>query len=108
MDGQAFHIASSLLGKRTRSKGIYHFQISADASINSILNNLTELIQILRSDWTDHQRRIFDLYMKHRKQRSIGDILNITQQAVSEALKKTHWREINAAEDSIDKILIKL
>ncbi len=108
MDGAAFHIASNLLGKRTRSKGIYHFQISGDSSINSILNNLTELIQILRSDWTDHQRRIFDLYMKHRKQRAVGDILNITQQAVSEALKKTHWREINAAEDSIDKILNKL
>src|SRR4030042_177321 len=107
MDGAAFHIASNLLGKGTRSRGIYRFQISSDTSINSILNNLTELIQILRSDWTDHQRRIFDLYMKHRKQRAVGEILNITQPAVSEALKKTHWREINAAEDSIDKILNK-
>jgi len=108
MDGPAFHIAANLIENIRHEKSLYQFKISGDSSINLLLNNLTKLIQVVRSNWTEHQRDLFDLYMENKNQKAVAKEYNITQQAVSAALKKTHWQVINIAEESIDTILEKM
>ncbi len=44
-------------------------------------------------------------YTVHKKQTLVADELSITQQAVSDSLRKINWEEINLMEEELNHVL---
>ena len=66
---------------------------------------MTNLIQVMRSEWTDRQRQVIELYEKSENQKATATLLGITQQAVSDALQKAHREQVKRAEESVNATL---
>lgn len=108
MDGPAFHTAADMI-ERAKKKNLYYcfnlgFQFE---EFDLWLNELANLLHILRGGWTNHQRRVVQFYGKFGNQRRVAKELGITQQAVSDALRQAHWKELKQVENMIDKALDK-
>ena len=107
MDGPAFHIAADLI-QRAKKENLYYcfnlelFQVK---EFDQWLDEFTNLIHIVRSDWTEHQRKVVQLYERLENQQAVARELGITQQAVSDALGQAHWKEVTRAENIVDRIL---
>ena len=106
MDGSAFHEASGLIQNAKKKNLSYCFELNLKYSqFSEAVTELANLIHIMKCGWSNHQLDVVRLYEKLQKQELVAEKLDITQQAVSEALKKAHWREIKRAEKTIEKIL---
>ncbi len=107
MDGPAFHKAADLIKKARYNNLRYLFDLgSAYRGYNQCLNDLVNLVDIIRSEWTPHQRNVAKLYEIHKHQERTARDLGITQQAVSDALISAHLKAIKRAENTIEKILM--
>ena len=104
MDGPAFHKAADIIEQARRKNMRYCFGVGP-VETNSLLNELTNLIEVLRSGWSKHQRSVVQLYEKLGIQQAAAKILGVTQQAISDALKQAHWDEVKRAEDAINRAL---
>ena len=106
MDGTAFHTAADMI-KQAKKKNLYYcFDLGHDfTQLNLLLNELPNLVHILRSSWSKHQRLVVQFYEKFSTQKAVAKQLGITQQAVSDALRQAHWKELKQAEDIIDQVL---
>jgi len=104
IDGPAFHTAADMI-QRAKKKNLYYcFNLGFRfAEFDPWLNELANLLHILRSGWSGHQRRVVQLYKKFGSQKSVAKELGITQQAVSDALRQAHWKEVKRAENMIDE-----
>jgi hypothetical protein len=103
--GRLVDKARHLLGK-ARTKGwCYVFDLGEDTPFNPVLTEMTSLVHAFRNMWSDHQNKVILLYKELGKQKHVAERLGITQQAVSDILKRAHWREIKRAEKLIDRLL---
>ncbi|MDP2899185.1 MAG: SatD family protein [bacterium] len=106
MDGPAFHAAADLLAKAKTDNLYYYFKLGFEFSeIDPWLTEIASLLHIIRSGWSDRQRRVANLYVKLGSQEAVADRLRITQQAVSDVLRRAHRRELKRAEDLIAEVL---
>lgn len=106
MDGSAFHIAADIIERAREENRCYYFSLGLQPAVTEqLVNELANLIYLLRSNWSDHQRHIVELYVRLGKQKSVAKKLGITQQAVSDALRQARWKEIEQAEKVIEQLL---
>ena len=106
MDGAAFHSGAGLIRQAKKENLHYIFELGFQhEELNACLNQLTRLAHILRSEWTDHQRRVVQSYERLGNQKAAAKKLGVTQQAVSDALRQAHWRELTQAETVVDTLL---
>jgi predicted DNA-binding protein YlxM (UPF0122 family) len=106
IDGPAFHIGAKMIQQAKKEDQIFRFNLGSKCEeINEWLNELANLLQILRSGWTDHQLQVVKLYERLGAQKVVAKELNITQQAVSDALRQAHWKELRRVEGLIERIL---
>ena len=106
MDGPAFHNAVDLLNIAKNEKRLIYFSLDRESKLfDRWLNELGQLIQVLRQGWTQRQRQVIRLYESEKKQKTIAKKLNITQQGVSDALSQAHWHDIKHAEDLLNDFL---
>ncbi|MCK4404780.1 MAG: hypothetical protein KAW02_06780 [candidate division Zixibacteria bacterium] len=106
MDGPAFHTGADMI-QRAKKKNLYYcfnlgFQFE---EFNLWLTELANLLHILRSGWTKHQRRVVQFYERFGNQKAVAKELGITQQAVSDSLRQAHWKELKRVETIIDGVL---
>ena len=114
LDGVAFHLAAAAMaGLKKRKKyfeidsGDYNRKYSDDLAINQII----DLIQVIKNRMTRRQWEIGLLIRKNINtinQVSIAKKLNISQQAVSDALNSSNYYEVLNAEISVNTLLGKL
>jgi hypothetical protein len=108
MDGVAFHSGANLIRQAKKENLHYIFNLGFQREdLNACLNQLTRLVHILRSEWTDHQRHVVRFYERLGNQKVAAKELGVTQQAVSDALRQAHWRELIEAEMVVDRLLEK-
>ena len=108
IDGPAFHVAADMIQRAKKENLYYNFNLGFQfEEFDLWLNELTNLLHILRSSWTNHQRRVVQLYKEIENQKIVAKDLGITQQAVSEALRQAHWKELKRVETMIDRTLEK-
>ncbi len=106
MDGPAFHTASDIMQRAKRENLCYCFSLGFEfAKFDPWLNEMANLLHILRSGWSAHQRCVVQLYEKLGNQKTAAKRLGITQQAVSDALRQGYWKELKRAENMIDDAL---
>ena len=102
---QAGDNARTLLGRARSAGWCYVFDLGEDVPFNSVLTEMASLVHSFRSMWSDHQNQVIRLYKELGKQNKVAERLEITQQAVSDILKRAHWKEIKRAERLIDSVL---
>jgi hypothetical protein len=108
MDGPAFHTAVDMIQRAKKENLYYCFNLGFRfAEFDPWLNELANLLHILRSSWSNHQHRVVQLYKKCGSQKAAAKELGITQQAISDALRQAHWKELKRAEDMINESIEK-
>jgi len=108
MDGPAFHTAADMIQRAKKENLYYCFNLGFQfTEFDPWLNELANLLHILRSGWSSHQLRVVQFYEKFGSQKSVAKELGITQQAVSDALRQAHWKEVKRVENMIDEVLEK-
>ena len=106
MDGAAFHTAADLVRRAKKESLPYSFRLGLQSpELDILLTELADLLHILRSGWSAHQREVVQYYEKYGNQAAVAKWLGISQQAVSDALRQANWRQVNRAEKLIDGIL---
>ncbi len=108
MDGPAFHIAANLIEQGKKKDKYYMFYVGPQESagkFNDWLIEVSNLASVLCRMWSHHQLNIIMKYEKFGKQEIVAGKLGITQQAVSDALKKANWKSIKRAYFLIDEFL---
>lgn len=104
MDGPAFHKASDLLWSLKKEKLIFNIFIPDKIMENSI-SSIINLLNIIKRDWSENQIKVIDAYKIFENQKSVAQRLEISQQAVSNAIKRAKWKEIKQVEEKLEYIL---
>ncbi|MDP3105157.1 MAG: SatD family protein [Candidatus Methanoperedens sp.] len=104
MDGPAFHKASDMLKDLKGSRLIFKMSIG-DEIMDKILAGETNLLFLLKKDWSPRQRMIINEYRKMGNQNMVANALGITQQAVSKALNRSMWKEFSGIEEDLNYVL---
>jgi hypothetical protein len=103
--GHAGEKARQLLGKARSAGWCYVFDLGEEEEYNTVLTEMASLVHTFRNMWSDHQNKVIRLYKELGRQKAVAERLEITQQAVSDILKRAHWKEIKRAEKMIDGVL---
>jgi hypothetical protein len=97
--------ARLLLGKARSAGWCYIFGLDDEVAFNEVLSELASLVHVFRSMWSQHQNNVIRLYKEMGRQAAVAERLGITQQAVSDILKRARWKEIKRAEELIGQVL---
>jgi len=104
MDGPAFHKASDTIKGLKGSRLMFRLS-TGDEILDKAVAGEINLIFFLKNGWSSRQRRILREYMNTGKQDMVAKSLNITQQAISKAIKRSMWKEISGIEDDLNHVL---
>jgi len=86
LDGQVFHEAVARMGEIRKEK--WQFGIAGDNSKEAMaLHIQINSLLLIRSGWTETQRKIFFVYAETGNQEKTAKKLKITQQSVSKTLR---------------------
>lgn len=104
MDGPAFHQASSTLAWMESEGLLFDVAHGDDLALGAVASQI-HLIQLLKHRWTEHQREIVTGYERHESQSAVAEELNISQPAVSRALRRAQYRDLRHAEQRVTAFL---
>ncbi len=108
MDGPAFHRAAELLELCKKRDSYYSFQLKSNLTpYDQCLSEMANLTALIMKSWSQRQRTIIRLYTECEKQEIVANKLDITQQAVSDALRSAYWRQVMEAHNLINTLLDK-
>jgi hypothetical protein len=108
MDGEAFHSAAEAIQQAKKENLFYSFKLRlAIPESDLLLTHMADLLHVVRDGWSSHQRHVVEFYEQYDNQGIVAKRLTITQQAVSDALRQAHWRQVHRAEKLIDALLEK-
>lgn len=97
MDGPAFHRADELVTGLAGSPLRVAFDFD-QAPLDATLADEVNLLFLLKTRWTDRQRRTVEAYRAADSQAAAADALGVSQAAVSQALSRASWPAIREIE----------
>lgn len=106
MDGPAFHRAAGMMDGLKRSRLLFDME-TGDPVADPLIAGAVNLLLFAREDWTEREREVQGMYRDGKSQEEIAGSLGITQQAVSQALRRIRWGETALLEASLDGALRK-
>ncbi|HDO19342.1 MAG TPA: hypothetical protein ENG74_01300 [Thermoplasmatales archaeon] len=104
MDGPAFWKANEYLEYIKKRKLYFKFDFGNNV-IDNMLTTIANLVAFIKYDWSEREKEIIDLYEKTKRQEIVAKEFNISQQSVSDALKRAHWQIVRESEEVILKVL---
>ncbi|MHA1259231.1 MAG: SatD family protein, partial [Candidatus Heimdallarchaeaceae archaeon] len=99
LDGEVFWFASEEMKKLKKSKRLFSFFLSRREH-RRITSSLANLLSELKYEWTNKEKEIIQLYDALRNQIQVAQRLNISQQSVSDGLRRAKYKIIREAEQS--------
>jgi hypothetical protein len=104
MDGPAIHKATDKIMELKKSN--FLFDIDTENSIvDPLLKGQINLLMFYKTRWTARENQIAENYAIYKKQTLVAQKLSITQQAVSDSLRKIKWEEIHLMEEELNHVL---
>lgn len=104
MSGDAFHRAAQMIEQLKHSKMPFLI-FAGDRLVDVLLSGQVSLLLLMKFDWSDRLRAVVNQYEKLGDQQEAAAQLGITQQAVSDALRRARWREIGGLEKQLNESL---
>lgn len=102
MDGEAFARADALLAE-LESEDLT-FRLAGDEPVlDDLLSDEINLLDMLRAGWTERQLEIVTRFDELDSQKAVAESLDISPQAVSNALSRTKGRKVLAIEERLDE-----
>ncbi len=92
-DGPAFHRAAAAL-EQLEARGGLIALTGYGARIDPILNAGAGLASLVLENWTERQMEVIQGYRMLGRQAAVAEKLGISQQAVSDSLKKSHYERL--------------
>jgi hypothetical protein len=102
MDGPVFQEAVAQMSILKKEMLLFK-QVSGDAVLDMAFNNQVNLLQLLKDKWTEKQRQLYTAYAAGKTQEVIAELINITQQTVSKALKSVDAAQILIIEQALQQ-----
>lgn len=104
MDGRAFARGDTILSGLERSG--FRFALSGQYGyIDDLISDEINLLEIIRSNWSEKTAEIVKQYEKYDKQKEVADRLNISPQNVSYHLSKPSVELVLKIEDRLSNLL---
>src|SRR5687768_16001913 len=97
-DGPAFHRAAAMMNT-LKGKGLLFEADTGNEVQDKALNSQLNLLLLLKQDWTEKQRQIYNNYLKTGRQEEVARQLKVTQQSVSKTLKAIHAFQVQQLEE---------
>ncbi len=104
IDGPAFWKANDCLEDIKKEKRYFKFEFGSE-STDAMLTTIANLVTHIKNSWSKSEKEIIDLYEKTKKQEDVAKKYNVSQQAVSNALKRSNWQIVRESEEIIIKVL---
>ncbi len=106
MNGTAFYHARKAL-KIVDEKRKFYTQFVSNKKIDEAINTILYLIDTLEKEWTDAQWEAIYYYEKKGTYKKAATELDIAFQNVEKRCRAAKWKEVDFAENSIEKLLKK-
>ncbi len=105
MRGSAFYHARDAIDFAKNNKKNIVIR-SNDPKFDEIINPIIQLIEDIKSDWTQRQREIINFVRRHPdySYSRIGEHFGITRQAVEKTLKSARWETVREAEVAVQEL----
>ena len=97
-DGAAFHKAAAMM-VALKGKGLLFAADTGNTVRDKALSTQLNLLLLVKQDWTERQRKIFDQYLKTGRQEEVARQMKVTQQGVSKTLKAIHAFPVQQMEE---------
>lgn len=107
MDGPAFHRAYDVMGGLKRSKLLFEMS-TGDETVDDLVGGEINSLLLLKRNWSAKQYMIVKAYREKGSQHGAAKALGITQQAISKALTRAMWKEIESIENRLNHALLNL
>ena len=104
IDGPAFKIAGELLLKVKLGKKDFIFNLG-NPILDDILTTLSNLLSVIKNDWTENQRKVVKLYRELKNQSELANKLGVSQQNIAKTLKSVDWLKVQEAEEALNRLL---
>ncbi len=104
MDGPSFHEAAELMEELKRERLFFRLKASS-VLLDRALTGLVNALLLLKTRWTPEQVRLIQAYRRLGSQREVASQWGISQQAVSERLRRALWPEIQRLEHELKELL---
>lgn len=102
MDGEAFARADSILADLEGED--LTFRLDGIVSVvDELVSDEINLLDVIRSEWTERQAEIVSKYDELDSQAAVAESLDITPQAVSNALSKTNGQQLLLVERRLSR-----
>ncbi len=98
--GEVFWNASAAMNELKRSKRYIRFTTKNDLN-DSILTNLADIVTELKYDWTEKEKEIITFYEEFENQNRVAKKMRISQQSVSDGLRRARYKQIRDAEEAL-------
>ena len=99
LDGKVFWKASKAIDELKKSKRYFRFEL--DDAYNDIISSLADMIVEIKVGWTKRELEIIKQYDKFRNQKQTAKELKISQQSVSDGLRRAKYKLIREVEQSL-------
>lgn len=103
-DGTAFHQAAALMTS-LKDQGLLLAASTGNEDQDRLLQLNINALQLLKSDWTERQRRMYAAYVASGNQEAVAKSLDVTQQTVSKTLKAINAAQVQLLEKSLQQWL---
>lgn len=107
IDGPAFYQAANMMRQLKRSCRFVSLSTQAE-HIDSVLQSMMNMLLWQWSSFTALQQRTVSLYLLHRNQSAVADLLGRKQQQIQSTLKSCGWEVIEEAERQVKQLLVLL
>lgn len=102
MDGSAFHLASDALARGRKNDLGFMVSIPDQPTENcQLLEAAAHLHETFMRAWTPREMQAVAAYRRHGHQADAARQLGVSQQAISDALRRAGMKEMSNAEDAI-------
>jgi hypothetical protein len=99
LDGRVFWKASKAIDNLKKIKRYFRFEL--DDSYNNVISALADLITEIKTGWTTRELEIIQHYERFKNQKRTAKELKISQQSVSDGLRRAKYKLIREAEKSL-------
>jgi SatD family protein len=104
MDGPAFWEASERIERMKRTGGLIHFSIEYEG-LGDIISAALSMTYRLKLDWTEKEFEVINNYSQTKNQKITAEQFGVSQQSISDALRRSHWKYIVRVEESIQNMM---
>lgn len=101
MDGKCFHNARAAIEQAKKQEKLLVFQ---GFEMNNALVTLFEFVTNLENSWTQRQSEIIRLYMKHKDQTKIAEVLQVSKQTISKTIHSAQFELVKNGWESIQEL----